>query len=96
MSARAPRPRQPRLPFPRKLRFLPREVVVDALDLQGLYHQQVARQLGLSRGYWSTLVNRHHPVSNRIRAALLACPAFAGLGEAELWDIIEQIPEVNP
>ncbi|MFH1464703.1 MAG: hypothetical protein ABIO70_09985 [Pseudomonadota bacterium] len=88
--------RQPRLPFPRKRHYLRREAVEAALGRQGLHHFDLARLLRLSASYWSRLVNRHRHLTPRVRDALLRCPALAGLGQVELWDVVEVIPEVTP
>ena len=88
--------RQPRLPFPRKRHYLRREAVEGALGRQGLHHFDLARLIDLSASYWGRLVNRHRHLTPRVRDALLRCPVLAGLGQVELWDVVEVIPEVNP
>ncbi len=48
--------------------------------------EQVAAEMGVSHDVlWGAL--RGRPLSPRTRRAILACPAFAGMSEAELWTV---------
>jgi len=49
-------------------------------------HRWAARHLGLSRSYWSQLVNGHRPLSPMVRQLLLSSDFFAALPEDELWE----------
>ena len=62
-------------------------VVAERLDAHHLRQKDLAADMGLSRAYLSTLVQGHLPLSPRVRRALLAHPAFAGVAEAELWEV---------
>jgi transcriptional regulator with XRE-family HTH domain len=85
--------KKPRLPFPRRCRFVRAATVAAALDERHLRHQDLAGLLGISRSYWSQLYRGRRRLSPRIRLALLACPALEGLDEADLWDTVEIPPK---
>ena len=51
-------------------------------------HKELAAELGLSRAYFSQLVNRHRHLTPRVRRALLDYPLFAGVAERDLWDVL--------
>jgi hypothetical protein len=81
---------------PRRLFYLRRDTVQDALDRAHLSHQRFADHLGLSRSYWSQVVNRHRPLSPDVRRDLLASRYLRGLTEAQLWDVVELAPATEP
>ncbi len=64
----------------------------DVVDAHHLTHAAVARRLGLSRAYWSQLLNGHRALTPSTRRLLLDCPIFAGMTETELWERID-VPE---
>ena len=88
--------RQPRLPFPRRCRFVRREPIAEALRERRLTHQDLAGLLGLHPSTWSRLFNRHRPLTLNARTLLLACPALDSLGEADLWETVELQPKDSP
>ena len=49
-------------------------------------HRWAARHLGLSRSYWSQLVNGRRPLSPMVRQLLLSSDFFGVLTEDELWE----------
>ena len=49
-------------------------------------HRWAARHLGLSRSYWSQLVNGRRPLSPMVRQLLLSSDFFGALTEDELWE----------
>ena len=85
--------KNPRLPFPRRLRFARPEILGRAIEDRHLTQQDVAGLLGVSRSYWSQLFNGRRPLTPRMRLALLACPAFEGLAESDLWVTVEAPPK---
>jgi DNA-binding Xre family transcriptional regulator len=90
------RHRQPRLPFPRRCRFVRQEAIAQVLRERCLTHQDLAGLLGLHPSTWSTLFNRHRPLTLRARTLLLCCPALDCLGEADLWETVELPPKDSP
>ena len=68
--------------------LLRREHIALILDQHHLCHEGFARELGLSRQYWSMLFNGKRPLSPPVRARILACPRLAGIPESELWDVV--------
>ncbi len=71
-------------------RFLLRaDTVQDALDRHHLTHKRFADHLGLSRSYWSQVFHRRRHLSPSVRLRLLASEYLGGLGEADLWDVVE-------
>ena len=71
---------------PLDYRLRPERIAL-VLDQHHLWHEGIAKELGLSRQYWSLLFNRRRPVSPRIRARLLANPRLEGIPESELWEV---------
>lgn len=69
------------------------ERVRDFID--GLHQTQgwAARHLGLSRSYWSQLMNGRRSLSPSVRRLLLSSPHFSRLGEDALWE--RQTPAAN-
>lgn len=63
----------------------------DVVDAHHLTHAAVARRLGLSRAYWSQLLNGHRALTPST-GLLLDCTIFAGMEETELWERID-VPE---
>ena len=53
-----------------------------------LTHQRFADHLGLSRSYWSQIVNRHRHLTPTTRQILLASRYLRGLNEDELWEVV--------
>jgi transcriptional regulator with XRE-family HTH domain len=60
--------------------------VRDLADRHHLAQSDIAEKLGISRAYWSQLVNRRRALSPSIRRRILACDLFAAIPEAELWE----------
>lgn len=66
------------------------------IDDHHLTHADVARRLGLSRAYWSQLINIKRALTPSTRRLILDCNIFAGVAESELWDRLEQpVPEAS-
>lgn len=57
------------------------------LDGRHYSHQRAAQRLGVSRSYWSQLINGRRSLTPDMRARILECPLFAGLPEEQLWRI---------
>lgn len=55
-----------------------------ALETHHLQHADIAAQLGISRSYWSQLVNGRK-LSPKVRRALREHPVLSGLAEDALW-----------
>lgn len=66
--------------------FLRTDAVRDHLDLHHWSHARVALRLGISRPYWSQLLNRRRALSPDVRHLILSCEAFTGLAEDALWE----------
>ena len=73
--------------FPPRRYLLRGDTVSARLDAAHLTHADMAEALGLARSTWSQLVHAHRAVTPRVRRALLAHPAFAGLAEDALWTV---------
>ena len=67
--------------------FLKTEPVKEALNRRHVTHAWFAHRLGISRPYWSQILNRHRPVSPKHRSWMLQSGVFAGMAETDLWDI---------
>jgi transcriptional regulator with XRE-family HTH domain len=80
--------RNPETTMPRSpaIYLLRADHVRDFID--GLHQTQswAARHLGLSRSYWSQLMNGRRPLSPSVRRLLLSSPHFGKLGEDALWE----------
>jgi plasmid maintenance system antidote protein VapI len=63
------------------------------LDRSHLSHARFADHLGLSRSYWSQLVNRKRPLSPDVRRDLVASRYLRGIAQELLWDTHE--PELS-
>ena len=87
---------QPRLPFPRRRRFVRREAIARTLRERRLTHQDLAGLLGIHPSTWSSLFNRHRHLTPRVRLLLLTCPALDGLEETDLWETVELPPKDSP
>jgi transcriptional regulator with XRE-family HTH domain len=61
----------------------------ELVDEHHLNHADVAARLGVSRAYWSALVNGRHALTPSVRRRILECEVFAGVAEAELWERVE-------
>lgn len=48
-------------------------------------HSQAADHLGLSRSYWSQLINGRRALSPAVRVRLMQSPQFSKLGRDGLW-----------
>ena len=73
----------------RPLCFLLRtDRIAVVLDTHHLYHEDFARELGVSRQYWSALFNRQRHLTPMIRRRLLQNERLLGIPEEELWDVI--------
>ena len=69
--------------------FLRPSRIRELIDERHLTHGAVAAHLGVSRAYWSQLVNGHRPLTPTARRKLLDCEIFAGSAEFELWERLE-------
>ena len=74
---------QPRRPF---LYWLHGDRIAAKLDAHHLTHGRFADHLGLSRSYWSQLVNRKRPLTPMVRTCLLGSRYLQGVPEDELWE----------
>jgi plasmid maintenance system antidote protein VapI len=63
--------------------------VRDHLDRKHWSHHRVARHLGISKAYWSQLLNRRRALTPDMRTLLLSSPLFQGVPEVQLWDRLE-------
>jgi transcriptional regulator with XRE-family HTH domain len=72
------------------LRYFLRSASVRAIiDAQHLTESHVAARVGVSRPYWSQLINAKRPLTPRTRRLLLACDVFAGVADSELWERVD-------
>lgn len=58
------------------------------VERQHLTQAQVADQLGISRSYWSQLVNRRRSLTPAVRSRILRSRCFKGVAESELWEVV--------
>jgi len=73
-----------------KRRYLLRRDTIElALDRNHLTHRRFADHLGLSRSYWSQVLNRHRHLTPMVRRCLLGSRYLKGVDERLLWDIHE-------
>ena len=63
------------------------DFVAERLDAAHVFHLDFAEQIGLSRSYFSQVLNGRRHLSPRVRRALLEHPLFTGVPEADLWTI---------
>lgn len=73
----------------RRSYWLRADTVQAVLDRNHLSHLRFADHLGLSRSYWSQLVNRRRPLSPDVRRDLIASRYLRGIPEEQLWDTVE-------
>jgi transcriptional regulator with XRE-family HTH domain len=66
--------------------WLNASIIAARLEERHLPHRAFADALGVSRSYWSQLLNRKRALSPQVRQWLLASPALEGLTEAQLWE----------
>ena len=66
--------------------FLHSDRVRDLIEDRHMPHHALATELGISRAYWSLLLNRHRPLTKSVRRKILDCPVFAGVPEDVLWE----------
>lgn len=66
------------------------EEVLHHLEFRHVPLGEVAEHLGISKGYWSQILHRHKPVSERVRMGLLDSGYFRGLTELDLWERVER------
>jgi hypothetical protein len=74
---------------PPRVYWLRADIVQTVLDRNHLSHLRFADHLGISRSYWSQLVNRRRSLSPDLRRDLVASRYFRGIPEDQLWDIVE-------
>lgn len=74
-----------RRPLPRWM--LRPEVVRELVDRAHFTIGEFAAELAISKGYWDSLASGRAPVPPRLRRALLAHPALAGIDPSTLWDV---------
>jgi plasmid maintenance system antidote protein VapI len=60
--------------------------VRDHLDRKHWSQQRTARHLGISKAYWSQLINRRRALTPDMRFRMLSSSLFEGVPEAQLWD----------
>lgn len=65
--------------------FLRAEFVRNHLDRLHYSHGAFAASLGISRSYWSQLLNGHRALTPKIRRAIVESEAFWGVDEAKIW-----------
>ena len=70
--------------------FLLSSRVRDIVDEHHITHATVARRLGVSRAYWSQLLNRRRGLSPAVRRRILGCDLFTGVPETELWERVSE------
>lgn len=68
------------------------ERVREIIDRHHMTLGEVAVLLGVSRSFWSPLINRNRSVSPKMRRRILACEVFAGVPDPDLWQRGEAIP----
>ena len=61
--------------------------VREIIDRQHYSQDGVAREVGVSRQYWSRLFNRRRPLSTAVRRRMLSAPVFQQVPESDLWEI---------
>ena len=66
------------------------DFVAERLNAAHVYHHDFAEQIGLSRTYFSQVLNGHRHLSPRVRRALLSHSIFAGVAEGDLW-VVEDL-----
>jgi transcriptional regulator with XRE-family HTH domain len=74
---------------PRRRYWLRSDTLQDVLDREHLSHLRFADHIGLSRSYWSQLVNRKRPLSPDVRRDLLASRYLRGIPHEQLWDVTD-------
>jgi hypothetical protein len=65
------------------------QTIEDVLDRHHLTHADFADHLGLSRSYWSQVVNRRRALSPAVRQCLIASRYLRGVAESALWDALD-------
>lgn len=68
--------------------FLNASIVSARLEERHLTHGDFADELGLSRSYWSQILNRRRPLTAHVRQWLLKSTTLSGLREDDLWERI--------
>ena len=63
------------------------DFVAERLEAAHVFHHAVAEEIGLSRSYFSQVLNGHRHLNPRVRRALLDHPLLVGVPEAKLWTI---------
>lgn len=79
-----------------RLYLLKERTVDERLDRAHKTHATFAEELGLSRSYWSQILNRKRHLTPKIRAALLAHPVLEGVAEDDLWTIFDPNEDTTP
>ena len=74
-----------RRPLPRWM--LRPDAVREVVDRAHFTIGEFAAELGISKGYWDALASGRAPMPPRLRRALLAHPAFAGVASDDLWEV---------
>lgn len=75
---------------PNRYRYLVRtDEVLDLVARRKLCHRDVAVDLGVTPGHWSSLVHRRCGLSQAMRDKLLASAAFRGVGADALWERVD-------
>lgn len=64
------------------------------LQRRHLRQEDFAKKLGLSRSYWSQILNRRRHLTVGVRQALLDCPLLAGVPERRMWEEV-RVEEVR-
>lgn len=68
--------------------YLKGRTVQEAAERHHVSLSLVAEQLGISRSYWSQLVNRRRSLTPAVRTRMLKSRFFRGMSESELWDVV--------
>ena len=74
-----------RRPLPRWM--LRPDAVREVIDRAHFTIGEFAAELGISKGYWCALASGGVPMPPKLRRALLAHAAFAGVDATTLWDV---------
>ncbi len=70
--------------------YLRARAITRLLDRNHLSHGEFADQLGISRSYWSSLVNHRAKLSPRMRRRILGCAVVQNdVPDEELWQVVE-------
>jgi plasmid maintenance system antidote protein VapI len=66
--------------------YLRGDVVRELLNRNHYSSARMAHYLGISRAYWSQLLNRRRALTPNMRHLLLSCMVFKSVPEDQLWE----------